>query len=174
VIGELEEVAEVVDKAEEDSAKATIDGLESKNVSLSEKLAQLEANSEDMKSRLHRAVEIGERFQSEAHDARQLAEEASIEAYKARAVSGFSNSSAVSQLLEGIDSEEVIDRIVSENARKTVGDPQLEAIRQRLKRGAVRDAPDALNEDESGQGLSTPVLGSMSVSDFRTLAGVRK
>jgi len=126
-----------------------------------------------LKAKLDEALDLSEDYRTEALRNSELAEEASWRAYKNEKARGFTNSSRLMDLLEGASDEQSVDKIVRTTGRKTMRDSSLEGIRNRL-RGAARETPEALNEDDSRQAGPASVFGDMSMGDFRSLAGINK
>ena len=82
-------------------------------------------------------------------NAEEDAESYRLESIKSKAVSGFSNSQKLITMLEGVEDESAIERIVKQSGRHSMMDSELEGVRRRVRRGVVNDASpsEPLNED---------------------------
>lgn len=172
VMDELAEVAEEkrIQMNKDDSSK--IAAFESESEKLGESVSSLEGEVSELRSRLTRAVEIGETLQEQLADAKADAKQSLIEAYKWKRAGGHSNSSKLMSLLEGVEDEGAIDRIVSGSGTHKMSDSSLEDLRSRLRRGTTRETIEALEEESPSPLPRGAVIGGVDLNKMRQLAGI--
>jgi len=187
VLGDLEEVSAAQAEAREVKSQAKFhalkrehddyvrqaEGWQEEGRDYAERANGLEIQVKKLEKNLERAVEIGEALQGKVREAEDLAESQRLEAYKARSVVGYANSPSLLNLVENVDDEGAIDRIVRENGNHRMSSGRLEEARRTLRRGASSDEPAALEESNNGQLPNHSVFQDMSMSQMRELAGIK-
>ncbi len=193
VLEELDEAATSVEESrrgvvEAEVAKVYAEELEAVKVELEAERAdnaQLRESEEDNQRsylEVHREMgkfrELAESMKSELDKADTALEEAEAElkkhraeAYRLKKSRGYTNSGQLVTMLEGVEDEGSIDRIVQESGRRSMMDSELENMRRRIRRGTVNSGPDALTEAAAGRSTA---LGDISLAEVRMLAGLDK
>lgn len=180
-VGELRErIAELESTVEELEAEieASTESAETSEDRLRESLENIarkhSSEMDDLRSQLREAVDTANGYRNLLEQAQGKAQSAQVEAYKARRVSGHTNSSKLLSLLEGVDNENAIDAIVSENGTKNIGASDLQGLRESLKRG--KSNPAAMNEEVTAAPsvFRDPMLGGMSANQILELSGIKR
>lgn len=146
---------------------------------------RLVSENDKLKGKLIRASEIAEKLAEQtqalekerdalrtAHgEAKRSADAEKLRAQKSEAVRGYANSPQLKEMLEDVDDEEGIDRVIERHGTHNMADPALQAMREKLQKGRPGVAP--LTEDnESGSPLRT-IMGQ-DVREIQTLAGIAR
>ena len=115
-------------------------------------------------------AEMEQRVRAAEELAEEVKREREIEIYKREKVAGLTNGRELLGLMEGIDSEAVVDRLVEQRGERGMRDSELERMREELARGrsAYDDSKLApLNEEEEREdGFLMPL------DHVRRLAGI--
>lgn len=133
------------------------------------------AESADLKSALESLQEAYQALEAENSSLVQkndllesAARKAEVKAYSRTKASTHTNSQELLSLLESADSEAQVDRVVNQFGRRSVADSDLETLRQRVKRGNLRQE-SALIEESAGTPSSSL---DVSFSEIKALAGL--
>jgi TolA-binding protein len=180
-IGELRErIAELEGEVEELEAEieASTESAETSEDRLRESLEGIArkhtSEIDDLRSQLREAVDTANGYRNLLEQEQDKTQSAQVDAYKARRVSGHTNSSKLLSLLEGVQNENAIDAIVSENGTKNIGASDLQGLRESLKRG--RSNPAAMMEEVTAAPsvFRDPMLGGMSANQILELSGIKR
>jgi uncharacterized phage infection (PIP) family protein YhgE len=183
---DLESANASIDEANEtiDGANSTLDQLredyekrvEQVEAKFKARLEQTEskfdAERRDLTKKLNEAVQIGENLRESLEDQEKQLQESKVSAYKSRSVASFTNSSKLMSLLEGVDNEESIDKIVTDYGTRGMSNRDLQGTMEKLKRG--HSNPDPITESAEPQIFRDPMLGGMSANQILELSGVTK
>lgn len=181
LISEYDDFASEQRAYEESKAEATIQGLVERIDSLEEALETAKVEIESvgdenakMKRKLSEAVHLAEQYRTEAESAAALAESAQLSAYKAKRVSGLTNAPKLLQILESVDSEEAVDKIVSAQGSREISSGDLQGLREKLKRGRPSMNEQLQESNESPNLSRDPMFGGLSANQMLELSGVKR
>lgn len=168
--GTVEELESEIDASTE-SAETSEDRLRESLEGIMRKHA---SETDDLRNQLREAVDTANGYRSLLEQEQGKLQHAQVDAYKSRRVSGHTNSSKLLSLLEGVDNENAIDAIVSENGTKNIGASDLQGLRESLKRG--KSNPAAMTEEVTAAPsvFRDPMMGGMSANQILELSGVTK
>jgi phage shock protein A len=99
----------------------------------------------------------------------EAARSADVAAYARSKTSAQTNSQELMSLLEGADSKAKVDRVVDQFGASSVSDSALETLRQRVRRGNLRQ--DSAVIEESASASPSSAL-DVSFSEIKALAGL--
>lgn len=163
---EMEEAVAAAKSAADDRISSIKESLESKMSSVS-------AEKNSLQRKLNEAIELAESFRDKAEEADQIAEDSRINAYKAQRISGHANAPKLRRMLESVDNEDAIDKIVQENGSKRIVNEDLYAMQQKLRRGQAHDNNVSESVERSNI-LQDPMLGGLSTNQMLELSGVKR
>ncbi|MAF79906.1 hypothetical protein CL629_02375 [bacterium] len=153
----------VVVEAEREKDSELAQDLREEVDQITDELRELTSNLDDvnhennqLKSKLKRALDENRH--------------AKVDAYKQQKASGYTNSQELMSLLEGAGDETQIDKVVDQYGRQTVSDSGLESLRQRVKRGNLRQESTLIEEKRE----SLPLSLDVSFSEIKALAGLKQ
>jgi hypothetical protein len=163
---EMEEAVAAAKSAADDRISNIKESLESKMSSVS-------AEKNSLQRKLNEAIELAESFRDKAEEADQIAEDSRLNAYKAQRISGHANAPKLRRMLESVDNEDTIDKIVQENGSKRIVNEDLYAMQQKLRRGQTHDNNVSESVERSNI-LQDPMLGGLSTNQMLELSGVKR
>ena len=168
--GTIEELESEIDASTE-SAETSEDRLRE---SLEGIMRKHGSETDDLRNQLREAVDTANGYRSLLEQEQGKLQHAQVDAYKSRRVSGHTNSSKLLSLLEGVDNENAIDAIVSENGTKNIGASDLQGLRESLKRG--KSNPAAMTEEVTAAPsvFRDPMMGGMSANQILELSGIKR
>ena len=168
--GTVEELESEIDASTE-SAETSEDRLRE---SLEGIMRKHGSETDDLRNQLREAVDTANGYRSLLEQEQGKLQHAQVDAYKSRRVSGHTNSSKLLSLLEGVDNENAIDAIVSENGTKNIGASDLQGLRESLKRG--KSNPAAMTEEVTAAPsvFRDPMMGGMSANQILELSGIKR
>jgi hypothetical protein len=183
---DLEEATASIDEANEtiDNANSTLDRLredydnrvEQVEAKFKARLEQAEskfdAERRDLTKKLNEAVQIGENLSESLENYEKQLQESKVSAYKANRVAGFTNSSKLIGLLEDVDNEDAIDKIVNNYGTRGMSNRDLQGTMEKLKRG--HSNPEPVTESVDEHIFRDPMLGGLSSKQMLELSGVTK
>ena len=181
LISEYDDFASEQRAYEESKSETTIQGLIERIDSLEEALegakSEIDSVSDEntkIKRKLAEAVHLAEQYRTEAEEAATLAESAQLSAYKAKRVSGLTNAPKLLQILESVDSEEAVDKIVSTQGTRDISSGDLQGLREKLKRGRSSMNEQLQESNESPNLSRDPMFGGLSTNQMLELSGVKR
>lgn len=124
---------------------------------------------DEMTDKVERLEKENHRLNERLQNALEESKQAKVSAYKQQKTSGFTNSQELMNLLENAGSETQIDKVVGQYGRRSVSDEGLESLRQRVKRGNLRQESNSLTEES----VSSPTSLDVSFSEIKALAGLK-
>ena len=166
--------------------------LREQNAAMREKLSLLTERVESLDAKLRKAVEVGMEADAQREDAEGRVQEAEkerdealeestsaeaklqIEVYKHDKVVGLANGRQLLSLMEGMTSEAVVDRLVTEKGSRDVSEQRLVDARKSLQRGTgEQQEKGSLNEEKGKKpsGRATDDLGN-DMDFMRRLSGL--
>ena len=151
IVVDAERAQESVEKAE----------IQEELNNLQEAFIALQDEHNSLENKVYDLREANERL-------REQAKNADIGAYKRSKSASHTNSQELLHLLEGADSRESVDRVVDKFGERQVSDPNLETLRQRVRRGNLRQESAVIEEgfDSTNNALD------VSFSEIKALAGL--
>lgn len=146
---------------------------------LRDEVSVLQEDKGTLNGKLHRAVQIGTQLAEENEKLKNgaaviLSEEKETKTSESKlaAVQGYSNAPMLLKLLENVEGQEAIDRIVKVHGRKDMSDSKLEELRNRIARGTQHDGDGTQLEEEGVDRYTAPHLGmNITADEILTLAG---
>jgi hypothetical protein len=191
------------DRADEGFVSEEEAKIREENAEMRAQISLLTERVESLNVKLKRAVDVGMKADTQREDAegrvveakkeleesvgklREKLEEAQVDAeesrkklklevYKHEQVAGLANGRKLLSLMEGVTSEDVVDRLVTEQGVENVSDRELNEMRKKLQRGkGERQEPEQLNETRT---VSKPKRGKDDLGNdmgyMKRLAGV--
>lgn len=153
---------EVVVSAERGAKVAEAQDLRSDLEALQEAFAELQEENTSLSAKVD---DLSRRNRQLAESAKS----AEVSAYARSKASTLTNSQELMSLLEGADSKAQVDRVVDQFGAKSVADSHLESLRQRVRRGSLRQ--DSARIEESSSASPSSAL-DVSFSEIKALAGL--
>jgi hypothetical protein len=160
-LDEIIEDFEVVVAAERQTEAVSVAGLEEEVESLRAAYNDLQESHADLSNQAESLMEQNERLKGQV-------KRAEVGAYKRQKTAAHTNSQELLSLLESADSRDQVDRLVEQYGQSQVSDPSLETLRQRVRRGNLRQESAVIEE-----GVQTPNNAlDVSFSEIKALAGL--
>lgn len=153
---------EVVVEAERKGQVAEANDLRADFDALQEAFAELQEENESLVSQVN---DLGRKNKSLS----EAAQAAEVAAYARSKSSPHTNSQELMSLLEGANSKAQVDRVVSQFGASSVTDSNLETLRQRVRRGSLRQDSAVIEESASASPSSSL---DVSFSEIKALAGL--